>query len=38
MSRDEPCRVEWAARTVARYLDLRPLRERALKEAMTACG
>jgi hypothetical protein len=37
MTRDESRRVEWVARTVARYLDLKPLRERALKEAMTAC-
>ena len=37
IGRDEPLRVEWVARTVSRYLDLRPLREQALKEAMTAC-
>lgn len=37
VSRDEPMRIEWAARVVGRYLDLKPLRERALKEAMTAC-
>lgn len=36
MSRDERFRIEWVARTVGWYLDLKPLRERALKEAMTA--
>ncbi len=36
-SRDEAFRVEWVARVVGRYLDLKPLRERALKEAMEAC-
>jgi len=35
-SRDEALRVRWVARVVGRYLDLKPLRERALKEAMTA--
>jgi len=37
VSHDESFRVAWVARTVARYLDLKPLREQALKEAMTAC-
>jgi predicted nucleotidyltransferase len=35
-SRDDALRAEWVARVVARYLDLRPLRVGALKEAMTA--
>jgi predicted nucleotidyltransferase len=35
-SRNEPLRVEWVARTVGRYLDVKPLRDQALKEAMTA--
>ncbi len=35
-SRDEPLRVRWTVETLTRYLDIRPLREQALKEAMTA--
>lgn len=35
-SRNEEVRVSWVAQTVARYLDLKPLRHRALKEAMTS--
>ena len=35
-SRDETLRIRWVVRTVERYLDLKPLRQRALKEAMTA--
>jgi hypothetical protein len=35
-SRDESLRIQWEVRTVERYLDLKPLRQRALKEAMTA--
>lgn len=34
-SRDERLRTEWFVRVVTRYLDTKPLRERALKEAMT---
>ncbi len=34
--RDEAIRVQWAERILARYLDLKPLRHRALKEAMTS--
>ncbi len=34
-SHDEALRTQWVARTVCRYLDLRPLQHRALKEAMT---
>ena len=37
MSRNEPFRIEWVVQIVARYLDMKPLRDRALKEAMTAC-
>jgi hypothetical protein len=37
MSRDERFRAEWVARVVARYLDLKPRRDRALKEAMKGC-
>jgi len=33
-SRDESIRVSWTARIVSRYLDLKPLRHAALKEAM----
>ncbi len=33
---DEAIRVQWAERVIARYLDLKPLRHRALKEAMTS--
>lgn len=33
-SRDEDVRVPWVARIVSRYLDLKPLRHAALKEAM----
>jgi hypothetical protein len=36
ISRDEALRVRWTVWTVSRYLDLKPLREQALKEAMTA--
>lgn len=36
LSRDEAFRVRWAVRTMSRYLDLKPLRDLALKEAMTA--
>jgi len=35
-SRDDVLRAEWVAGVAARYLDLRPLRMRALREAMTA--
>ena len=35
-SRDETLRTQWVERTVRHYLDLQPLRQRALKEAMTA--
>ncbi len=35
-SRDEALRVRWVARIVGLYLDLKPLRVQALKEAMTA--
>lgn len=35
-SRSEEVRVSWVAQIVARYLDLKPLRHRALKEAMTS--
>lgn len=35
-SRDETLRTQWVERIVCRYLDLRPLQRRALKEAMTA--
>jgi predicted nucleotidyltransferase len=36
LSRDEPLRVQWVADVVSRYLDIAPLRRRALKEAMMA--
>ncbi len=36
LSRDETLRIQWVMRVVERYLDLKPLRQRALKEAMTA--
>lgn len=35
-SGDEALRVEWVARVVERYLDVKPLRLQALKEVMTA--
>jgi predicted nucleotidyltransferase len=35
-SRDETLRTQWVERTMRHYLDLKPLRQRALKEAMTA--
>jgi hypothetical protein len=35
-SRAEDVRVRWAERVLSRYLDLKPLRHRALKEAMTS--
>jgi predicted nucleotidyltransferase len=35
-SRNEVVRISEVAQTVARYLDLKPLRQRALKEAMTS--
>lgn len=35
-SRDDTMRTQWVERAVSRYLDLKPLRQRALKEAMTA--
>jgi hypothetical protein len=35
-SQDEALRTQEVERTVSRYLDLRPLQRRALKEAMTA--
>lgn len=35
-SRDDTVRTQWVERVVSRYLDLKPLRQRALKEAMTA--
>lgn len=37
-SRDEDARVRWAERVLCRYLDLKPLRHRALKEAMISWG
>ena len=36
LCRDENVRVRWAEQVISRYLDLKPLRYRALKEAMTA--
>lgn len=36
--RDEEMRVRWAERIISRYLDLKPLRYRALKEAMISWG
>lgn len=36
-SRDEELRVPWVVWVLERYLDLRPLRLQALKEAMAAC-
>lgn len=38
VSRDEALRTQEVERTVSRYLDLKPLRQRALKEAMRAFG
>jgi len=35
-SRDEDVRVRWTTHILSRYLDLKPLRHRALKEAMTS--
>ena len=35
-SRNESVRVPWVARTVARYLDVKPLRQAAVKEAITS--
>lgn len=35
-SRDEETRVRWATQILVRYLDLKPLRQRALKEAMAS--
>lgn len=35
-SRDEKTRAQWIQRVLAHYLDLKPLQQRALKEAMTA--
>lgn len=35
-SRDEALRTHMVERTMSRYLDLKPLRQRALKEAMTS--
>ncbi len=35
-SRDEETRVRWATQILARYLDLKPLRQMALKEAMVS--
>lgn len=35
-SRDEAVRVPWVAQIFSRYLDLKPLRHAALKEAMTS--
>jgi predicted nucleotidyltransferase len=36
VSHDDALRVRWTVETLTRYLDLKPLRDRALKEAMTA--
>jgi predicted nucleotidyltransferase len=36
VSRNEALRTQVVERTVSRYLDLKPLRQRALKEAMTS--
>lgn len=36
VNRDDALRTEWTATTVSRYLDLQPLVETALKEAMTS--
>ena len=36
VSRDESLRTNWVVRTWSRYLDLKPLRDCALKEAMTS--
>jgi predicted nucleotidyltransferase len=38
VSRNEALRTQEVERTVSRYLDLKPLRQRALREAMTAFG
>ncbi len=38
LCRDEAARGQWAERVISRYLDLKPLRHRALKEAMTLWG
>lgn len=35
-SRDDTVRTQWVERVVSRYLDIKPLLQRALKEAMTA--
>ena len=35
-NRDDALRTEWTAATVSRYLDIKPLYEAALKEAMTS--
>ncbi|MCD6290845.1 MAG: nucleotidyltransferase domain-containing protein [Anaerolineae bacterium] len=35
-SRDEDVRVPWAVRVISHYLDIKPLRHAALKEAMTS--
>ena len=37
-SRDEEARARWAVQVIARYLDVKPLRYRALKEAMLSWG
>jgi len=37
-SRDEDARARWAEQVIARYLDVKPLRHRALKEAMLSWG
>jgi hypothetical protein len=36
VSKDEALRTKWVVRTWSRYLDLKPLRDEALKEAMTS--
>jgi len=36
VGKDEPLRTHWVVRTWSRYLDLKPLRDQALKEAMTS--
>lgn len=36
LSCDETTRIAWAIRTISSYLDMKPLRHRALKEAMSS--
>ena len=35
-NQDDALRTEWTATTISRYLDIKPLYEAALKEAMTS--